>query len=406
MALFQYTARNPQGKVVTGSLDAAAQSEAVKQLREQGLTPTELTEGAAQGSKTAQKREKGKRGRVRLDDLVIISRQFATMIRAGLPLIEVLNILAEQSEKAAMKTILKQVEEDVSAGSSLTEALEKHPKAFSTFFVSMVRAGEAAGMLASILDQIAAYLEKTASLQRKVKSAVMYPAVVSTFCGLITVFLLAVVVPTFEDIFSQLGGQLPFLTRMVVYASDIVRERYLIVGGLMAAILIGCWQWYKTTSGRRTIDALQLKLPVFGPLFLKVSISKFSRTLSTLIHSGVNILSALDIVAATAGNAVIEEAIIKTRLSIQSGESVAKPLGDAEIFPPMVVRMIDVGERVGSLESMLGKIADFYEDQVDAAVAGLTSLIEPLMIVFLGGTIGTIVAAMYLPMFAIIQQIG
>lgn len=401
---FQYTARNTQGKMVSGTVEAAAQEMVVRQLREQGLTPTQIQAGAATAA--AKKRERGKGGRVRLDDLVVFSRQFATMIRAGLPLIEVLNILAEQSEKISMKTVLKQVEKDVEAGASLTEAMLKHPRVFSTFFVSMVRAGEAAGMLASILDQVAAYLEKTASLQRKVKSAVIYPTVVGMACSIITIFLLGVVVPTFKTIFEDLGdAALPIPTQIVIFLSDTVRERFLIVFGLFVAAVVVAWQWYKTSSGKRAIDGLKLKMPVFGPLFLKVSIAKFSRTLSTLIRSGVNILSALDIVAATAGNSVIEDTILKTRVSIQAGESVSKPLEDSGIFPPMVTRMIGVGERVGSLESMLTKIADFYEDQVDATVDGLTSLIEPLLIIFLGVVIGFIVIAMFMPLFKMVEHI-
>ncbi len=405
MPLFQYSARNAQGQVVTGTIEANGQSLVVRQLREQGLIPTQIQEGSGSAAAQTRRKERGKRGRVRLDDLVVFSRQFATMIRAGLPLIEVLSILGDQSEKASLKVVVKQVEKDVEAGASLTEALLKHPKVFSTFFVSMVRAGEAAGMLASILDQVAGYLEKTLSLQRKVKSAVMYPTVVSLACGVITIFLLAVVVPTFEDIFRQIGGELPLPTKIVTFLSDIIRRQFLVVGGFVVLIIIAVWQAYKTPSGRRFFDQLKLKLPVFGPLFLKVSISKFSRTLSTLIRSGVNILSALDIVAATAGNSIIEDAIHQTRISIQNGESLSQPLEDSGVFPPMVTRMIDVGERVGSLENMLSKIADFYEDQVDATVSGLTSLIEPLLIIFLGVVIGFIVIAMFMPMFKMIETL-
>ena len=405
MAHFQYAARNAQGQVVTGVVEAGAEGMAARQLRDQGLIPTELRETGGVGAGRRAARVRGKGGRIRLDDLVIFSRQFATMIRAGLPLIEVLNILAEQSEKSSMKIILRTVEKDVAGGASLTEAMLKHPRVFSTFFASMVRAGEAAGMLASILDQVAGYFEKTASLQRKVKSAIAYPAVVGLACGCISVFLLTVVVPKFKDIYSSLGGTLPPLTEAVIYVSELMRRRFVVVALLLAGAVVALWQWYKTDSGRLTLDRAKLRLPIFGPLFLKVSIAKFSRTLSTLIRSGGNILSALDIVAATAGNAVVEGAIMRTRASIQSGESIAKPLEDSGIFPPMVTRMIGVGERVGSLESMLSKIADFYEDQVDATVDGLTSLIEPLLIIVLGVLVGTIVISMYLPLFKMIEKI-
>ena len=404
MSVFQYAARNPQGKVITGSIEAGSQAMVVKQLREQGLTPTTIQEGALGGAVTRRKTG-GKSGRIRLDDLVVFSRQFATMIRAGLPLIEVLNILSEQAEKAAMRDVLKQIEKDVEAGSSLTEAMNKHIRVFNTFFVSMVKAGEAAGMLASILDQIAGYLEKLASLQRKVKSAVIYPSVVATAATIITIFLLTAVVPTFKDIFSQIEGELPIPTKIVIFASDLILKYYLIIGGILIVLVVGLLQWKKTEAGRRAVDRLKLRLPIFGPLFLKVSISKFSRTLSTLIKSGVNILAALDIVAATAGNSIVEDAILKTKVSIQSGESISKPLTESNIFPPMVTRMVDVGERVGSLESMLSKIADFYEDQVDATVSALTSLIEPLLIIFLGVVVGFIVIAMFMPLFKMIQYV-
>lgn len=404
MPAFQYQARDNQGKVTAGTLEAPNAQAAAKQLRAQGLMPTAIQAGS--GSARGVAKASGKSGRVRLVDLVVFSRQFATMIRAGLPLIEVLDILAEQSEKASMKNVLRQVQHDVEAGSSLTEALSKHPKVFDTFFVSMVRAGEAAGMLASILDQVAGYQEKIASLQRKIKSAVIYPATVATVATLITVFLLAVVVPVFIDIFDAIEGELPTPTVVTLFISDIIRFHYLKALIVMVVVVVGAFQWYKTPTGRRTLDKLKLKLPIFGPLFLKVAISRFSRTLSTLIKSGVNILSALDIVAATAGNSIVEDAVVQTRTSIQGGESVAQPLADSGIFPPMVTRMIDVGERVGSLESMLSKIADFYEDQVDAAVAGLTSLIEPLLIVGLGLVIGFIVISMFLPLFKMIEYLG
>ncbi|NQU44879.1 type II secretion system F family protein [bacterium] len=402
MAMFQYAARTAQGQMVNGAMEAGSQGLVIKQLREKGLIPTLIEEG---GSAATTRQQRAKSGRVRLDDLVVFSRQFATMIRAGLPLIEVLNILSEQAEKATLKQVLKQIEHDVEAGASLTEALQKHPRIFSNFFISMVKAGEAAGMLASILDQIAGYLEKLASLQRKIRSAIMYPAVVATVALCITVFLLIAVVPVFEDIFDSIDGELPVPTKVVMLMSYAVREHFLIVVGTLAVSLVVMWQWKKTPTGRRFIDRLKLRLPIFGPLLLKVSISKFSRTLSTLIRSGVNILSALDIVAATAGNSIVEDAIAKTRISIQSGESICKPLADSNIFPPMVTRMIDVGERVGSLESMLAKVADFYEDQVDSTVAGLTSLIEPLLIVFLGVVIGFIVIAMFMPLFKMIEYV-
>ncbi len=404
MATYQYVARNRQGKTVAGSVEGADESSVARALREQGLMPTSIELGLAKAKQV--KGARGRRGAVKIDDKVIMSRQFATMVRAGLPLLEVLNILSEQSEKVLMKSLLKQVERDVETGSSLTEAMQKHPKMFDTFFVSMVRAGEASGMLDTILDQVAMYMEKTASIQRKVKSAVMYPAIVSVIAILITTFLLVKIVPVFTGIFNSLGGDLPMVTKICVFMSDQMRNNFLWVSVLIilfvAAIILGG----RTKPGRRIIDSSKLKMPIFGPLFLKVSVARFTRTLGVLIRSGVNILNALDIVAKTANNVVIEAAVYKTRTSIQGGETIAAPLRESDVFPPMVVRMIDVGERTGALESMLTKIADFYEDQVDTAVAGLTSLIEPLLIVFLGFLVGFIAIAMFMPLFKMVEKVS
>ena len=404
MPFYQYVARSPQGKTVTGSTEASTQSAVVKMLRDQGLIPTTIQQTTA-GAKAARKKA-GCRGRVKLDDLVIFSRQMATMIRAGLPLIEVIDILAEQVEKKVFRDVLREIERDIEGGSSLTEAIQKHPKVFSTFFISMVKAGEASGMLDTILDQVAIYLEKLVSIQRKIKSATMYPAVVSSVALLITTFLLVKVVPVFENIFIDLGGELPLPTQITVGLSRLVKENWLVVGLIFGGCCIGLWQWGKTKTGRAKIDAAKLKIPIFGPLILKAAIAKFTRTLGTLIRAGVNILYALEIVAKTSGNAVIEEALYQTRTSIQGGESITKPLVDSQVFPPMVTRMIDVGERTGALESMLTKIADFYEDQVNASVAGLTSMIEPLLIVFLGVVVGFIVISMFMPLFKMVEMVS
>ncbi|MFC1601112.1 type II secretion system F family protein [Candidatus Sumerlaeota bacterium] len=404
MAVYQYVAKNSQGQTVTGSTEAASPGDARRELRDKGLIPIEIKTGAAATARQRQKRGKG--GRVKLDDLVIFSRQIAVMIRAGLPLLEVLNILQEQMEKRKFKETLTVIEHDVKGGASLTEALQKHQTVFDGFFINMVRAGEASGMLDSILDQVAVYLEKSASLRRKVKSAITYPAVV-TFAALgITTFLLLTVVPVFKEIFDGFGAELPFMTRCVLGASDFVKSYWLFILAFLVILSIFTWQWGKTRSGRFVLDRLKLRLPVFGPLLLKVAVAKFTRTLSVLIKAGVNILAALDIVAKTSGNVVVEEAILKTRVSIQSGETLTRPLVESGVFPPMVTRMIDVGERTGALESMLAKIADFYEDQVDATVNALTSLIEPLLIMFLGVLVGFIVISMFLPMFKMLEHLG
>ncbi|HPB31489.1 MAG TPA: type II secretion system F family protein [Candidatus Sumerlaeota bacterium] len=404
MPLFQYVARNSQGKTVSGNTQAGSQAEVVKFLRDQGLTPTLIQIGGSAGAKS--RASAGKGGSPSLEDAVIVSRQMATMIRAGLPLIEVLDILADQAEKASMKKILREIEKDVESGASFTEAIQKHPKLFDTFFLSMVRAGEASGMLDSILDQVAAYLEKVLSIRRKVKTAVMYPATVSVVAIIITCFLLIKIVPVFQDIFSDLGGDLPTPTKITIFLSEMLQNHIFKIIIVIIVLIVILYQWGKTKSGRYRLDYLKLHLPVFGPIFLKVSIAKFTRTLSTLIRAGVTILFALEITAKTAGNTVIEEAVFRTRVSIQSGESITKPLVDSNCFPPMVTRMIDVGERTGALETMLGKIADFYEDQVNTAVAGLTSLIEPLLIVFLGIVVGFIVISMFMPMFKMVEVLS
>lgn len=404
MPVYQYVARSPEGKNISGTTQAEDQSTVVKLLREQGLTPTSIQMGVAVSVKN--KYARGKGGRPRLEDSVIVSRQMATMIRAGLPLIEVLDILAEQAEKISMKKILREVEKDVESGASFTEAIQKHPSVFDNFFSSMVRAGEASGMLDSILDQVAMYEEKVLSIRRKIKMAVMYPATVSIIACIITIFLLIHVVPVFQEIFADLKSELPLPTIITIWLSNTLQMHLVKIILMIIGIVFLIRQWSKTKSGRYKLDYIKLRIPVFGPLFLKVAIAKFTRTLGTLIRAGVNILYALEITAKTAGNSVIEEAVLKTRTSIQSGESITRPLIESGCFPPMVTRMIDVGERTGALESMLSKIADFYEDQVDAAVGGLTSLIEPLLIVFLGVVVGFVVISMFLPMFKMVEDIS
>lgn len=405
MALFQYVARAGDGRTVNGTAEANDQNSVVRMLREKGLTATSIKATAAPVAKAPRKRH-GKGGRVRLDDMVVFSQQMAVMIRAGLPLIEVLDILAEQTERRSLANVVRQIEKEVEAGSSLTEALAKHPNVFSQFYLSMVRAGEASGMLDTILDQVATYLERIASLQRKIRSAIMYPLTVSVIATGITIFLLVKVVPVFEGIFESLGGDLPWPTKITVTASNVIQKQWWLVLLILVGLVVFLHNWGKTKSGRFTIDKAYLNMPIFGQLILKSAVAKFCRTLGTLIRSGVNILYALEITAKTAGNSVIESAVMKTRASIQSGESLTKPLVEADVFPPMVTRMIDVGERTGALEGMLMKIADFYEDQVNSLVAGLTSLIEPLLIVFLGIVVGFIVISMFLPMFKMIELVS
>lgn len=405
MPVFSYSARGNDGKMVSGTMEASDQQSVATMLREKGMMPTEIKIGV--GSTTSKaKKKRGKGGKPNIDDLAVLSQQMAVMIRAGLPLIEVLNILGEQTDRQMLAEIIQRVEKDVEAGESLTDAMSKYKGTFDTFYLSMIRAGEASGMLDSILEQVAVYMERTASLQRKIKMATMYPATVMVVALGITAFLLVKVVPVFANIFSDLGGVLPLPTRIVLFLSDNLQAYWYIIIGVMIAVYIFFKQWYKTPSGRLAVDTFMLKMPIFGPLFLKTAVAKFTRTLGTLIRSGVNILQALEIVAQTANNRRLELAVNKTKASIQSGESLTKPLAESGVFPPMVTRMIDVGEKTGALEGMLTKIADFYEDQVSTAVAGLTSLIEPLLIVFLGVVVGFVVIAMFMPMFKMIELVG
>jgi len=405
MAVFNYVARGADGKSISGTAEAADQGGLVRMLREKGLTPTSIAAGTAAAA-PKKKKKSGKGGGIKLDDVVTMTQQMSVMIRAGLPLIEVLDILGEQTERRTLATAIRAVEKDVEGGLSLTEAMAKHPRVFNTFFLSMVRAGEASGMLDTILDQVATYLERMSALQRKIKSAIMYPLTVTIVAAAITTFLLVKVVPVFKEIFEGLGGELPWPTKITVMISEFLQQRWYMIGifGVVAYVLL--INWGKTKHGRFMIDKFYLRMPIFGQLILKSSVAKFCRTLGTLIRSGVNILYALEITAKTAGNAVIEAAVYKTRTSIQAGESLTKPLVDADVFPSMVTRMIEVGERTGALESMLVKIADFYEDQVNTMVAGLTSLIEPLLIVGLGLVVGFIVISMFLPMFKMIELVS
>jgi type IV pilus assembly protein PilC len=407
MPIYQYAARAADGRTVQGNAEAPDEGSIARMLREKGLTPTSIKQTSAKATAAAKKRKKGgKGGRVKLDDMVILSQQMAVMIRSGLPLIEVLNILGEQTERRSLAAVMQTVEKDVEGGMSLTEAIQKHPNVFNTFYLSMVRAGEASGMLDTILDQVATYMERMAALQRKIKSALMYPTTVSIVAIGITFFLMVKVVPVFKGIFEAFDGELPWPTKVTVAISEFLQKRWWLAMLIIIAAVVLLNQWGKTKSGRMMIDRFKLTMPIFGPLMLKSSVAKFCRTLGTLIRSGVNILYALEITAKTAGNAVIEQAVYNTRASIQAGESLTKPLVEAEVFPPMVTRMIDVGERTGALEGMLVKIADFYEDQVNTMVAGLTSLIEPLLIVFLGVVIGFVVVSMFLPMFKMIELVS
>ena len=402
MPNFKYIAKDKDGKTVNGIMDSANSVALVDALRQKELTIISIEEA----------REKSKASmsiggdKASADDLVIFSRQLATMVDAGIPLVGALDALQDQMEKEGFKNIVRKVRDQVEGGLSLSEALSKQPNVFSPFFINMVKAGESSGDLDEILDRVAIYMEKTIALIRKVKSSLIYPAVVIMMAIAITTFLIIFVVPTFKSIFATIGVELPLPTQILIAISDIMRKWILLVIIAMAAFIFILSRVIKTERGALAWDSMMLKLPVLGVLLRKVAVARFARTLSTLQKSGVSILTALEIVGKTSGNKVIEMAVIQTKLSIKEGESIAQPLAASKVFPPMVTRMISVGEQTGKLEEMLSKIADFYESEVDAAVSGLTSLIEPLIIAFLGIVVGGIVISMFLPIVKLIQVVA
>lgn len=399
MKTYKYTAKDAKGSTVIGILDAESDTEVAELLHKKDLIVISVEETKKKAAFVSGRK-------VKLDDLVIFSRQLATMIDAGIPLVQCLGILGEQTENENLKGVVITVRQDIEAGMSFCDALNKHPAVFSELFVNMARAGEASGMLDEVLDRLASYLEKNAALARKVSSSLVYPAVVVTMAILITAVLLLKVVPTFKGIFEMLGGKLPLPTMILIAASDIVRKFFFYVVALLVIAGFLLKRYIATEKGRYNFDYLKLKVPVLGVLFRKVAVAKFSRTFSTLIKSGVNVLNALEIVGKTSGNKVVEGAVFNCRTAVREGESISQPLSKSGVFPPMVCRMIGVGEQTGQLEKMLSKIADFYDEQVDAAVAALTSMIEPLVIAFLGVIIGGIVIALFLPIFKITELIA
>ncbi|MDO8662084.1 MAG: type II secretion system F family protein [Candidatus Omnitrophota bacterium] len=404
MINYNYTAKDKSGQTVTGGMEANSDVEVADALHKKELVVISIEQAKEKGTKKAQ--GKYNSGNIKLDDLVIFTRQLATMIDSGIPLVHTLGILSEQVENKDLKEVVVMVSRDIEAGISFCDALAKHPKVFSELYINMSRAGESSGMLNEILDRLATYLEKTAALTRKIQSSLVYPAVVVGMAILITSVLLLKVVPTFKGIFDVLGGQLPLPTRILIAISDLFRHYFLFTVGALVVLIFMFKKYINTEKGRYKLDDFKLKLPVLGELFRKISVAKFSRTFSTLVKSGVSVLSALDIVGKTSGNKVVEGAVISCSKAVRNGESIAMPLLKSKAFPPMVCRMISVGEQTGQLEKMLGKIADFYDEQVDAATSALTSLIEPLVIAFLGIVVGGIVIALFLPIFKISQLIA
>ena len=400
MNTYEYSAKDKNGYAVNGLLDANSDQEAAAMLHNKEL----IVLSVRQSTKTVKKGKTGKN--IKTDDLVVFSRQLATMIDAGIPLVHSLGILAEQTENPGLKTVVITLRQDIEAGMSFCDGLKKHPHVFSELFINMVKAGETSGMLDEVLDRLAAYLEKTAALVRKIRSSLVYPAVVVSMSMIITAVLLLKVVPTFANIFDTLGGRLPAPTRVLIFVSDMLRHYFIYIVGLSMAGGFLFKKYIATEKGRYNFDKIKLKLPVVGKLFSKLAVAKFSRTFSTLVKSGVSILNALDIVSKTSGNKIIEEAVLSSSKGVRDGEPISQPLSKSGVFPPMVCRMISVGEQTGQLEKMLTKIADFYEEQVDAAASALTSMIEPLVIAFLGIVVGGIVISLFLPIFKITELIA
>ncbi|MDD5618457.1 MAG: type II secretion system F family protein [Candidatus Omnitrophica bacterium] len=397
MAQFRYEAKDYNGKSVTGIVDSGDKDSAANSLHKKGLTIISIVQ---EKEKTARKKS------VKLDDLVVFSRQFSTMVDSGISVVQALAILSEQSENKTLAATTHALRKDIEGGSNLCDALSRHPKIFSELYINMVRAGEASGKLDEILDRLATYLEKTNSIQRKIRSSLVYPAVVISLSLIITLVLLIKVVPVFKNIFDTLGGELPLPTQILIMVSDILRNNFVIAAIAVFLLIFLVKKYINTSRGRYQFDKLLIRLPIVGLLVRNIAIAKFTRTLATLVRSGVPILNALNIVGKTSGNKIIEENVNSACSSIKEGEPISGPLSKGGIFPPMVVRMISVGEQTGQLEKMLNKIADFYEEQVDAAVSGLVSMIEPLVIAFLGIIIGSIVAALFLPIFKITQLLG
>jgi type IV pilus assembly protein PilC len=395
MTTFTYTARSLNGQLKSATIEANSREDAVAQLRKQRLTVVKVDE--------QQKKKSG--GRIAMRDIVIFTRQFATMINAGLPLVQALDILAKQSENPALKEVTRQVVFDVESGNTVADALRKHPKAFSDLYTNMVAAGEAGGILDTILLRLAVFLEKNDALVRKVKGAMIYPGVILSVAVIAIGVLLLFVIPVFKEMFASVGMALPLPTRVVIALSEFLQGYWYMVAGAIAGGIFLLRRYYATNDGRRQIDGLLLRLPVLGDVLRKSAVSRFTRTLGTLISSGVSILEGLEITAKTAGNRIIQDAIMESRASIAGGESIAAPLQKSQVFPPMVISMIAVGESTGGLDEMLAKIADFYDEEVDAAVSGLLAMMEPVMIVFLGVVVGGMVVSMYLPIFDMMNAV-
>jgi type IV pilus assembly protein PilC len=404
MPKFTWEGKNRAGKVQKGDMEAPNEAAVNAQLRRSGIVPSKVKE-----------RGKGMDVEIKLSfmqpkvttkDLVVFTRQFATMIDAGLPLVQCLDILSRQQENKTFQKMLLAVKESVESGSTFADALKKHPKAFDSLYCNLVAAGEVGGILDTILNRLAAYIEKALKLKKQVKSAMTYPATIVGIAFVVIAVILIFVIPAFEKMFADFGGSLPLPTQIVIMISNFIQSYILVIIGTLFASIFLFKKFYATVKGRAIVDDLALKLPVFGMLIRKVAVAKFTRTLGTMISSGVPILDGLEIVAKTAGNTTVEKAIYKVKQSISEGKTIAEPLTQSGVFPPMVCQMIAVGEQAGALDTMLNKIADFYDDEVDDAVGNITAMMEPLLMLFLGVTVGGLVIAMYLPIFKLAGAAG
>ncbi len=402
MPQFSYEAVEPSGRVVKGSLEAESAAVVLGKLQTLNYTVVDVTEARVAGKKLLGGAGNGK---VKLAALVVFSRQFATMVNAGINILKCLDILEGQTKDPVLKPIIGEVRKDVVGGSSLTEALARHPNVFSKLFVSMVRAAEAGGILDQILDRLAVFLEKEQEVIGRIKGAMVYPVCVLVFAILIVIAMFIFVLPTFKDIFSDMKTDLPLITKMLFMISDLIRGNWFLLPTIPLGTYFGFKYYNRTESGKWNLDKLKLRIPVVGELVQKMAISRFSRTFGTLVNSGVPVLRALEIVAETAGNVVIAKAVDDCRASVREGQRISAPLAASGLFPQMVTQMMDIGEETGRMSEMLIKIATFYDNEVEVTVKALTSLIEPLLIVFLGGIVGFIVGAIMVPMFSLINAI-
>ena len=398
MPTFTYTARDAKGEMKQATVEAPSRDEVMNQLKKQKLQVIKVDEGGAI--------KKKKTGSIKMRDIVIFTRQFSTMINSGLPLVQSLQILADQSENPALQDVTRQVVFDVESGNTLADAMKKHPKAFNELYTNMVAAGEAGGILDTILLRLATFIEKNDALVSKVKGAMIYPGVIMTVAGGAISVLLIFVIPTFQKMFGEAGVALPLPTQIVIEMSKFLRTKgWMVAIGVFIAFR-SLKKYYATSPGQLVIDRLMLKMPVLGDVLRKSAVSRFTRTLGTMISSGVSILEGLEITAKTSGNRVVQDAIMESRASIAGGDTISAPLKKSGVFPPMVISMINVGEQTGGLDEMLTKIADFYDGEVETAVAGLLAMMEPVMIVFLGIVVGGMVVAMYLPIFDMVSTAG